>query len=135
MDEKYPELGDATVTKSFTIAPKKRMSIREAVDKKNDREIASSDEAMLKIAVAETEVLSADKIKIVDETTKDKEAESIPKEVVSLEYIGAYPPGIPLVVPGEVITRELLEEIKGLEKAGIYVKTSGRCYPKVKVVK
>lgn len=135
MDEKYPELGDAPVTKSFTIAPKKRMSIREAVDKKNDREIASSDEAMLKIAVAETEVLSADKIKIVDETTKDKEAESIPKEVVSLEYIGAYPPGIPLVVPGEVITRELLEEIKGLEKAGIYVKTSGRCYTKVKVVK
>jgi arginine/lysine/ornithine decarboxylase len=55
--------------------------------------------------------------------------------MVSLEYIGADPPGIPLVVPGEVITRELLEEIKGLERAGIYVKTSGRCYPKVKVIK
>ncbi len=103
MDEKYPELGDAPITKSCTIAPEKRMSIREAL--------------------------------LADGETIYTKAESDPKEMVSLEYIGAYPPGIPLVVPGEVITRELLEEIKGLEKAGIYVKTSGRCYPKVKVIK
>ncbi|MFQ6929660.1 MAG: hypothetical protein ACLRR3_00575 [Eubacterium sp.] len=31
---------------------------------------------------------------------------------MSGEFVFLYPPGIPLVVPGEVITEELLEQIK-----------------------
>ena len=153
MDEKYPELGDATITKSCTIAPEKRMSIREAlladgkrgeiglislstaVDEKTDAKTEASDEVIAKMEDGETGALAANKVKKADGETIYTKAGSDTKEMVSLEYIGAYPPGIPLVVPGEVITRELLEEIKGLEKAGIYVKTSGRCYPKVKVIK
>ena len=228
MDEKYPELGDAPITKSCTIAPEKRMSIREAlladgkrgeiglvslsiaVDEKTDTKTeasdeviveeadaktGASDEVIVKVADAKTKVsdeaivkaadaksevsdevivkeadaktevlnevivkaaddktevsdefiakmedgetgaLAANKVKKADGETIYTKAGRDQKEMVSLEYIGAYPPGIPLVVPGEVITRELLEEIKGLEKAGIYVKTSGRCYPKVKVIK
>ena len=198
MDEKYPELGDAPITKSCTIAPEKRMSIREAlladgkrgeigliplstaVDEKTDTKTEASDEVIVKVADAKTEAsdevlvkvedakteasdevivkeadaktevsdefiakmedgetgaLAANKVKKADGETIYTKAGSDTKEMVSLEYIGAYPPGIPLVVPGEVITRELLEEIKGLEKAGIYVKTSGRCYPNVKVIK
>ena len=182
MDEKYSELGDVPITKSCTIAPEKRMSIREAlladgkrgeiglislstaVDEKTDTKTEASDEVIVKEADAKTEVLNevivkaaddktevsdefiakmedgetgalaANKVKKADGETIYTKAGSDTKEMVSLEYIGAYPPGIPLVVPGEVITRELLEEIKGLEKAGIYVKTSGRCYPKVKVI-
>ena len=213
MDEKYPELGDAPITKSCTIAPEKRMSIREAlltdgkrgeiglislstaVDERTDTKTGASDDVIVKVADAKTEVsddvivkvadaktevlnevivkveyaktealdevivkeaddktevsdefiakmedgetgaLAANKVKKADGETIYTKAGRDQKEMVSLEYIGAYPPGIPLVVPGEVITRELLEEIKGLEKAGIYVKTSGRCYPKVKVIK
>ena len=153
MDEKYPELGDATITKSCTIAPEKRMSIREAlladgkrgeiglitlstaVDEKTDTKTEVSDEFIAKMEDGETGALAANKVKKADGETIYTKAGSDTKEMVSLEYIGAYPPGIPLVVPGEVITRELLEEIKGLEKAGIYVKTSGRSYPKVKVIK
>lgn len=198
MDEKYPELGDAPITKSCTIAPEKRMSIREAlladgkrgeieiislstaVDEKTDTKTEASDEVIVEVADAKTEAsnevivkeaddktevlneviakvadaktevsdefiakmedgetgaLTANKVKIADGEMIYTKAGRDQKEMVSLEYIGAYPPGIPLVVPGEVITRELLEEIKGLEKAGIYVKTSGRCYPKVKVIK
>ena len=182
MDEKYSELGDVPITKSCTIAPEKRMSIREAlladgkrgeiglislstaVDEKTDTKTEASDEVIVKEADAKTEAsdevivkeaddktevsdefiakmedgetgaLAANKVKKADGETIYTKAGSDTKEMVSLEYIGAYPPGIPLVVPGEVITRELLEEIKGLEKAGIYVKTSGRCYPKVKVI-
>ena len=167
MDEKYSELGDVPITKSCTIAPEKRMSIREAlladgkrgeiglislstaVDEKTDTKTEASDEVIVKEADDKTEVsdefiakmedgetgaLAANKVKKADGETIYTKAGSDTKEMVSLEYIGAYPPGIPLVVPGEVITRELLEEIKGLEKAGIYVKTSGRCYPKVKVI-
>ncbi len=183
MDEKYPELGDAIITKSCTIAPEKRMSIREAlladgkrgeiglislstaVDEKTDAKTGASDEVIVKAADDKTEVsdevivkvadaktevsdefiakmedgetgaLAANKVKKADGETIYTKAGRDQKEMVSLEYIGAYPPGIPLVVPGEVITRELLEEIKGLERAGIYVKTSGRSYPKVKVIK
>ena len=157
MDEKYPELGDAPITKSCTIAPKKRMSIREALladGKRGEIELISLstavDEVVVKVADAKTEAsdeviakmedgeigaLAANKVKKADGETIYTKAGRDTKEMVSLEYIGAYPPGIPLVVPGEVITRELLEEIKELEKAGIYVKTSGRCYPKVKVIK
>ena len=198
MDEKYPELGDVPITKSCTIAPEKRMSIREAlladgkrgeiglitlstaVDEKTDTKTEASDEVIDKVADAKTEVLDEVIVKVADDKTEvsdevivkvaddktevsdefiakmeDGETGALTankvkkavgemiytkagrdqKEMVSLEYIGAYPPGIPLVVPGEVITRELLEEIKGLEKAGIYVKTSGRSYPKVKVIK
>ena len=172
MDGKYPELGVAPITKSCTIAPEKRMSIREAlladgkrgeigfislsttvdevIVKVADAKTEVSDEAIVKVADAKTEVsdefiakmedgetgaLAANKVKKADGETIYTKAGSATKEMVSLEYIGAYPPGIPLVVPGEVITRELLEEIKELEKAGIYVKTSGRCYLKVKVIK
>ena len=153
MDEKYPELGDVPITKSCTLAPEKRMSIREAlladgereeiglislstaVDEKTDTKTEASDEFIAKMEDGETGALAANKVKKADGETIYTKAGSDTKEMVSLEYIGAYPPGIPLVVPGEVITRELLEEIKGLEKAGIYVKTSGRCYPKVKVIK
>ncbi|MCH5300810.1 MAG: aminotransferase class I/II-fold pyridoxal phosphate-dependent enzyme [Ruminococcus sp.] len=43
---------------------------------------------------------------------------------VSLEYIFAYPPGIPLIVPGEIISDEVINEIKNLQKAGIDLKAS-----------
>lgn len=35
------------------------------------------------------------------------------------EYIWAYPPGIPLVTPGEVLTSELVETIETLYRAGV----------------
>ena len=41
---------------------------------------------------------------------------------VSASYIYAYPPGIPLVVPGEVIDFEVVTEIEGLAKAGASVR-------------
>lgn len=43
---------------------------------------------------------------------------------VSLEYIFAYPPGIPIIVPGEIISDEVINEIKNLQKSGLSLKTS-----------
>lgn len=37
------------------------------------------------------------------------------------EYLYLYPPGIPVIVPGEQITQELIEDIKDCQKAGLYV--------------
>ena len=38
---------------------------------------------------------------------------------VSGEYIWAYPPGIPLVTPGEEITVDLVETVERLYQAGV----------------
>ncbi|MCQ4022155.1 MULTISPECIES: aminotransferase class I/II-fold pyridoxal phosphate-dependent enzyme [unclassified Ruminococcus] len=40
------------------------------------------------------------------------------------EFLFAYPPGIPLVVPGEIITKELLIVISELKSAGVLLKSS-----------
>lgn len=38
---------------------------------------------------------------------------------ISKEYIWAYPPGIPLIVPGEVITREIIGTLEDYKKNGV----------------
>lgn len=38
---------------------------------------------------------------------------------VSAEIITAYPPGVPILVPGELVTREVMEAIKAAQAAGI----------------
>lgn len=38
---------------------------------------------------------------------------------VTAEYIYLYPPGIPLLVPGEIISEELLEQMKQYKKSGL----------------
>ena len=39
---------------------------------------------------------------------------------VSAEYIYLYPPGIPLIVPGEVITEKLLDQIRRCQDMGLF---------------
>lgn len=48
---------------------------------------------------------------------------------VSHEDIFAYPPGIPLVVKGELITEAILNEIKRLEQSGVNIISSLNTYP------
>lgn len=43
---------------------------------------------------------------------------------VCAEYLWAYPPGIPLVVPGEVITRELVDLFFDYREAGIVLRST-----------
>ena len=40
---------------------------------------------------------------------------------ISSTYLYVYPPGIPLIVPGEEITKEIIALIKGYEQAGLTV--------------
>lgn len=41
---------------------------------------------------------------------------------ISAEMLYAYPPGIPIIYPGEVITAEIIEQIKRLKQCGIKLK-------------
>lgn len=43
---------------------------------------------------------------------------------VCLDYMFAYPPGIPLVCPGEILSQELIEMLKSYGQAGITLKST-----------
>ena len=47
------------------------------------------------------------------------------KGKVSMQYIYAYPPGIPIIAPGEVFTEEVIGCINALEKSGAKCITAG----------
>ena len=47
------------------------------------------------------------------------------------EYIFAYPPGCPIVAPGEIITAELLALLKEMADSGAEIQTSSGKYPKL----
>lgn len=65
------------------------------------------------------------------ETRQCKLSESVGK--ISAETVLCYPPGIPLVVPGEVISEEVAEEIGAARAHGLFVRTSGRNFPHIAV--
>ena len=50
---------------------------------------------------------------------------------MSLEYIWAYPPGIPIIAPGEVIGKSIISYIAGLIKAGVNLKSTRGLLPAV----
>lgn len=49
---------------------------------------------------------------------------------ISAEYVWVYPPGIPLLVPGEIISREIIEEIKRLKDNCLNIMSSRVNLPK-----
>ena len=54
---------------------------------------------------------------------------------ISKEYIWVYPPGIPLITPGEVINDDIIRKIEEFEKAGIEVRTTFDKFPKIEIIK
>ncbi len=64
---------------------------------------------------------------------REGEAVELPKAAgrVSLEYVWAYPPGIPLVVPGEALPKSLLEQVRAAsERGGPSYRSSRGAFPK-----
>ena len=54
---------------------------------------------------------------------------------ISLEYVWAYPPGIPVIVPGEVITDNFIQSIKELINNGVEIYSTAEKMPdKISVV-
>jgi len=52
---------------------------------------------------------------------------------ISAEFLMAYPPGIPILCPGELITKEIIEYVKTLKEANLYVQ--GTEDPEVNLIK
>ncbi len=59
-----------------------------------------------------------------------KETESLPfsraRGRISAEYLWAYPPGIPIIAPGEIITAKIIDYIKFCRKSGCNLIIPGR---------
>ena len=53
---------------------------------------------------------------------------------ISREYIRVYPPGIPLIVPGEVISPEILSQLRALETAGNEIQGDGSSFPLISII-
>ncbi len=54
--------------------------------------------------------------------------------MVSKEYIWIYPPGIPIITPGEVISKEVIEKLEEIIKSDISVKTSYGKFPEIATI-
>lgn len=55
---------------------------------------------------------------------------------ISTEFLLAYPPGIPILCPGEKITKEIVDYVAELKRVGLYVQgTEDSCVEYIKVVK
>ena len=52
---------------------------------------------------------------------------------VSREYIRVYPPGIPLIVPGEIIDSDVLSQLRRLEAAGNEIQSDHSTFPLVSI--
>lgn len=48
---------------------------------------------------------------------------------ISLEYVYAYPPGIPYLVPGEIVSEQLIETINQLCRCGLTVSSTEKTMP------
>lgn len=63
----------------------------------------------------------------------EKEAENVEPDKaigrIAREAIFAYPPGIPILVPGEIITREQLSYLKKMQEAGLQVVSASHGFP------
>ena len=53
---------------------------------------------------------------------------------VSREYVRAYPPGVPLLVPGEVIDRDVLSQLSALEAAENEILTDSSAFPLISII-
>ena len=59
----------------------------------------------------------------------------VAKNMVSKEYIWVYPPGIPIITPGEIIDEEIIKKIEEFNENEIEVRTTYDKFPQIKVLK
>ena len=57
------------------------------------------------------------------------------KNMVSKEYIWVYPPGIPLITPGEIIDEKIIKKVEEFNKNKIEVRTTYDKFPNINVIK
>ena len=98
-----------------------------------DKKLENKEEKENKIEI----VLPEKKMNILDAIKNNNSKYLNYKETegkISKEYIWVYPPGIPLITPGEVINKEIIKKINEYQKANIEVRTTFDKFPKIEVL-
>jgi ornithine decarboxylase len=105
-------IGDTEKSINILLEALKDISVRFfGQNKKIDRELLSTP-AIPELLLIPREAFYSEKNTVLFEESEGK---------ISGEMIMAYPPGIPIIVPGERITRETIEYIKGLKEAKLHI--------------
>lgn len=125
---KYGEL-NGSFTSNENSGTEKRQDRRQdkGQDRRHDFSLAQSNERIERNLESRHDMLPAT-VKMSPKIALNQEDEGIfysPMEAVekiALEWIYAYPPGIPLIYPGELVTKELIDEIEYMKKNGVYLK-------------
>lgn len=99
------------------------------IDKRLEKHVDSEEDYTIKIP---------EKAKSINEAIYFENTQTIDIQEaagkVSKEYIWVYPPGIPIVTPGEVIDENIIKKLLNIEKANIEVRTSFGNFPNIDVL-
>ncbi len=98
-----------------------------------DKKLENKEEKENKIEI----VLPEKKMNILDAIKNNNSKYLNYKETegkISKEYIWIYPPGIPLIAPGEIINKEIIQKINDYKNANIEVRTTFDKFPKIEVI-
>ena len=98
-----------------------------------DKKLENKEEKENKIEI----VLPEKKMNILDAIKNNNSKYLNYKETegkISKEYIWIYPPGIPLITPGEIINKEIIQKINDYKNANIEVRTTFDKFPKIEVI-
>lgn len=102
------------------------------IDNKLEKENKNKEELNIKLQLPKKELSTLEAIK--NDNSEYKNYNEL-KGRISKEYIWVYPPGIPLITPGEVINKELIEKIEDFIDANIEIRTTFDKFPKIEVIK
>ena len=98
-----------------------------------DKKLENKEEKENKIEI----VLPEKKMNILDAIKNNNSKYLNYKETegkISKEYIWIYPPGIPLIAPGEIVNKEIIQKINDYKNANIEVRTTFDKFPKIEVI-
>ena len=102
------------------------------IDNKLEKENKNKEELNIKLQLPKKEISILEAIKNNNSEFKNyNELEGR----ISKEYVWVYPPGIPLITPGEVISKELIKKIEEFIDANIEIRTTFDKFPKIEVIK
>ena len=102
------------------------------IDNKLEKENKNKEELNIKLQLPKKEISILEAIKNNNSEFKNyNELEGR----ISKEYVWVYPPGIPLITPGEVISKDLINKIEKFIDANIEIRTTFDKFPKIEVIK
>lgn len=122
---------DYTIAMTGIFDSKKNLASLARALRKIDKTLSTSSKPPVEIPMPEFHISPSDAVSNEHEIVFSGEAEGC----ISAEYIWAYPPGIPMIVPGEVFTEKNIAALKRLKNSGANIISCDESLRTFKVVK